>query len=75
MLGHLLIAAYLQWELLVLDYGFSVKSDCPVFFASEVLLLMHSLFYFINVIKGVSNMHLLVAKDYIMKLSFAEFSE
>ena len=44
MLGHLLIAAYLQWELLVLDYGFSVKSDCPVFFASEVLLLMHSYF-------------------------------
>ena len=34
-----------------LDLGVSAKSECPVFFASGIMLLTHVQFFFIKVIK------------------------
>ena len=50
-----------------LDFRFSAKSaksDCPVFFASKIILFMHNKYLLVS-LKGVLNMH---RKDCMMKL-------
>ena len=54
--------------------SFIAKFDCPVFSTSEIILIKHKQCLQIS-LKGVLNLHLLVAKSCMMKTSFANFSE
>ena len=61
---------------ILLDFWFSAKSVCPVFFASKLTLLCTVFIYYIEMsLKCVLNEHLLVAKDCMMKILTADFSE
>ena len=59
---------------LFIDFEFSAKSDCPVWFASEIILLTRKQ-RFINAIKRRFKHAPAYAKDFILEALFAEFSK